>query len=149
MRVDRTLKSKEHQSKRYVVRASEYCAIFIGFVQIIKRDEESKDKAPEVMKGGIENKLSNGTRSFSTYTRRGAEVALTTTGPSGVEQEGHIFGLPELPLPSNAHLKHRYDPIVKQVTGLIMQHGKLSVAQRVRSSVPPSNLGRDRLEEGL
>lgn len=49
---------------------------------------------------------------------------------------GHKFGLPSLPLPSNTHLKHRYDPVVEQVTKLLMRHGKLSVAQRVGSSVP-------------
>ena len=30
-------------------------------------------------------------------------------------------------------MKHRYDPVVTQVTKLIMQDGKLSVAQRVWS----------------
>jgi small subunit ribosomal protein S7 len=49
--------------------------------------------------------------------------------------QGHKFGLPSLPLPSNTHLKHRYDPVVEQVTKLLMRHGKLSVAQRVGSSV--------------
>src|ERR1700730_1091850 len=49
--------------------------------------------------------------------------------------QGHKFGLPSLPLPSNAHLKHRYDPVVEQVTKLLMRHGKLSIAQRVGSSV--------------
>lgn len=53
-----------------------------------------------------------------------------------VQNEGHIFGLPELPLPSTSHLKHRYDPIIHQVTNLLMQDGKLSKAQRVRPSVP-------------
>lgn len=48
---------------------------------------------------------------------------------------GHKFGLPSLPLPSSTHLKHRYDPLVEQVTKLLMRHGKLSVAQRVGSSV--------------
>lgn len=53
-----------------------------------------------------------------------------------VQNQGHIFGLPELPLPSTSHLKHRYDPVVHQVTNLLMQDGKLSKAQRVRPSVP-------------
>lgn len=48
---------------------------------------------------------------------------------------GHKFGLPDLPLPSNLHLKHRYDPAVEQVTKLLMRHGKLSIAQRVGSSI--------------
>jgi small subunit ribosomal protein S7 len=48
---------------------------------------------------------------------------------------GHKYGLPDLPLPPNANLKHRYDPVVDQVTKLLMKHGKLSVAQRVGPSV--------------
>merc|ERR1712093_283086 len=48
---------------------------------------------------------------------------------------GHKFGLPDLPLPSDGNLKYRYDPVVSQVTTLLMKHGKLSVAQRVGPSV--------------
>jgi small subunit ribosomal protein S7 len=48
--------------------------------------------------------------------------------------QGHKFGLPELPIPSNHNLKHRYDPVVSQVTNLLMKDGKKSVAQRVSSS---------------
>lgn len=47
----------------------------------------------------------------------------------------HKYGIPELPLASNLNLKRRYDPVVNQVTNLIMRHGKKSVAQRVGSSV--------------
>ena len=49
-----------------------------------------------------------------------------------IETHGHKFGLPELPIQSTANMKHRYDPIIVQVTNLLMQDGKLSVAQRVR-----------------
>lgn len=45
-------------------------------------------------------------------------------------EAGYKFPLPELPLPSNMGKDYRYDPIVKQVTNLLMQDGKLSVAQR-------------------
>ena len=38
---------------------------------------------------------------------------------------GAKFPLPELPLPSNAHMRHRYSPIVEQVTNLIMKDGKV------------------------
>ena len=103
---------------------------------MLNRDEESKEKAPEVLKEENQAKAPNGTRSFSTYARRRADIALTEARGSDVSQQGHIFGLPSLPIPSNANFKYRYDPIVKQVTGLIMQHGKLGVAQRVRPSVP-------------
>jgi small subunit ribosomal protein S7 len=49
-----------------------------------------------------------------------------------VSSVGHKFGLPSLPLPSDSHLKYRYDPVVSQVTNLLMKDGKLSRAQRVR-----------------
>lgn len=49
--------------------------------------------------------------------------------------EGHKFGLPELPLPSEKHVKHRYDPIVDQMTRLLMKDGKLGKAQRVGLSI--------------
>ena len=45
--------------------------------------------------------------------------------------EGHIFGLPTLPLSRNMHLKRRENPVVEQVTKLILKSGKLSKAQRV------------------
>ncbi|KAH8668152.1 ribosomal protein S7 domain-containing protein [Tricladium varicosporioides] len=59
---------------------------------------------------------------------------------------GHKYGIPELPLPPNANLHHRYDPVVEQVTNLLMRHGKLSVAQRnmayilnhLRTAPPPT-----------
>ncbi|KAK3100957.1 hypothetical protein LTR53_018687, partial [Teratosphaeriaceae sp. CCFEE 6253] len=43
---------------------------------------------------------------------------------------GHKFPLPALPLPPNSHKDYRYDPVVQQVTNLIMRDGKKSVAQR-------------------
>lgn len=49
--------------------------------------------------------------------------------------KGFKFGLPDLPLPENGNLHKRYDPVVDQVTNLLMKHGKLSAAQRVGSSV--------------
>ena len=51
-----------------------------------------------------------------------------------VETHGHDFGLPQLPIESMANLKYRYDPVIKQVTNLLMVDGKLSKAQRVGSS---------------
>jgi small subunit ribosomal protein S7 len=47
--------------------------------------------------------------------------------------EGHNFALPKLPLPPQSHLKERYHPVVHQMTNLLMRHGKLGAAQRVRS----------------
>jgi hypothetical protein len=57
-----------------------------------------------------------------------------------VENPGHKFGLPTLPIPSTNNIKHRYDPIVAQVTGLLLRHGKLGVAQRVGQSFLVSSL---------
>ncbi|KAL2266076.1 hypothetical protein VTJ83DRAFT_5428 [Remersonia thermophila] len=59
--------------------------------------------------------------------------------------EGHKFGLPELPLPSQKNSKYRYDGVVEQLTRLIMKDGKLAKAQRdmamilnyLRTSPPP------------
>lgn len=77
---------------------------------------------------------SGGSRSFSTSARAQQE-AMISFEDMGLETAGHNFELPALPLPSRMHMKHRYDPIVKQVTNLLMRDGKLSVAQRVCPSV--------------
>lgn len=100
----------------------------------MQRDEASKEKAPKVMQDQIDSKSPGGTRSFSTMARRKQE-ALVSFEDSGIEASGRNFELPALPLASNMHLKHRYAPIVQQVTNLLMRDGKLSVAQRVRPSV--------------
>jgi hypothetical protein len=44
---------------------------------------------------------------------------------------GLKFEMPSLPLPKDGHIKHRHDPVVEQVTNLLMEHGKKSVAERV------------------
>ncbi len=54
------------------------------------------------------------------------------------EMVGHKFPLPELPLKPLSNRKERYDPVVNQVTKLIMEHGKLSAAQRVSPPRPLS-----------
>jgi small subunit ribosomal protein S7 len=48
------------------------------------------------------------------------------------ETPGLKFEMPTLPLPKGGHVQRRYDPVVEQVTNLLMRHGKKSVAQRVR-----------------
>ena len=53
-----------------------------------------------------------------------------------LENQGHIYGLPTLPLPRNLNIKQREDPVVEQVTKLILQSGKLSKAQSVCQPVP-------------
>ncbi|KAL8660783.1 MAG: hypothetical protein Q9202_006205 [Teloschistes flavicans] len=113
--------------------------------EVMQRDEASKEKAPKVMQDQIDSKSPGGTRSFSTMARRKQE-ALVSFEDSGIEASGRNFELPALPLASNMHLKHRYAPIVQQVTNLLMRDGKLSVAQRnmamilnhLRTASPPT-----------
>jgi small subunit ribosomal protein S7 len=53
--------------------------------------------------------------------------------------EGHKYGLPELPIPSEKHRNHRYSEVIEQVTRLLMRDGKLAKAQRVsRENTSPS-----------
>ena len=59
--------------------------------------------------------------------------AISTGVPE--ETTGHKWPLPSLPLPSNMHKDYRYDPVIKQITNLMMKDGKLSVAQRNMSMV--------------
>ncbi|KAK4889132.1 hypothetical protein LTR27_012035 [Elasticomyces elasticus] len=62
------------------------------------------------------------------------------------EKKGHKFPLPALPLPPNGNKDHRYDPVVSQVTNLLMRDGKKSVSQRnmavilstLRTAPPPT-----------
>ncbi len=121
-------------------------------MEVLQRDEKAQDKVPEVMRDESKSSPPKGTRSYSTSARRHAEtqaienpdstkilnsqtIAMLNSRPSESQPPGQIFGLPELPLPSKSHLKHRYDPIVEQVTNLLMQDGKKSIAQRVRPFV--------------
>ena len=101
---------------------------------MLKRDEKGQEKAPQVIQHSMKASSPTGSRSYSTSARRQQE-AMIRFEDSGIETQGHKFGLPELPLQSNLNMKHRYDPVVHQVTNLLMRDGKLSVAQRVRSSV--------------
>lgn len=103
--------------------------------QILKRDKDAQEKAPEVMQQEIKHPGPKGSRTYSTTTLQRQDVLMTTENVE-VETQGHKFELQTLPLQSNANLKHRYDPVIQQVTNLLMKDGKLSVAQRVRSSVP-------------
>ena len=105
---------------------------------MLSRDKKAQDNAPKVMQEEAKSKSPKGSRAFSTSTRRRAQEIISQE-PTEMqvfgEGQGHMFGLPELPLPSNLHIKHRYDPVIEQVTNLIMRSGKLSQAQRVRPSV--------------
>ncbi|GAB7350370.1 hypothetical protein MBLNU459_g0997t1 [Dothideomycetes sp. NU459] len=111
--------------------------------ELLKDDKEAQEHAPQVIKDSIK---ANHTppkpqsRSFSTYARRPLELttspassfdaaAAVAVPPPTAASAGHKFPLPTLPLPSNAHKDYRYDPVVKQLTSLLMKDGKLSVAQ--------------------
>ena len=114
----------------------------------MNRDQDSKENAPEVMKNASATSNpkpktspagSSGTRSYSTSTKRRAEMEVTPDPepqmPAVLEYPegglGHKFSLPEMPLPRTEHFKHRYDPVVDQLTKSLMRHGKLSAAQKV------------------
>ncbi|KAI9733592.1 MAG: hypothetical protein M1834_003194 [Cirrosporium novae-zelandiae] len=126
--------------------------------EILKRDNVPKEKLPKVMqdemKKSSNQKPNNGTRSFSTLARRFQQMditppsgggegepplppsiapnnSLSTPAASSVETPGHKFPLPDAAsMPRFMHLRHRYSPIIDQMTKLIMRDGKLSVAQR-------------------
>ncbi|KAI9817999.1 MAG: hypothetical protein M1832_004520 [Thelocarpon impressellum] len=106
--------------------------------EILKRDPEGQEKAPRVIQEDI-----SPSKEENTASSRFADGAVDDTE---VVTQGVKFGMPELPLPSTSHLKHRYDPVVNQVTKLLMRDGKLSVAQtnmalilsHLRTSSPPA-----------
>ncbi|KAI9838361.1 MAG: hypothetical protein M1819_005629 [Sarea resinae] len=114
--------------------------------EILERDKDAQDKAPKVIKEDIKSSTPKGTRSFSTSTRRLQELSTISVEDTEVIPFGAKFDIPQLPLPSNSNLKHRYDPVVQQVTNLLMRHGKQSVAQRnmslilnqLRTTSPPT-----------
>ncbi|MCJ1372462.1 hypothetical protein MMC20_003686 [Loxospora ochrophaea] len=105
--------------------------------EIIQRDEDSKENAPQVIQDDINSSKSSpaGSRSFSTSARHRQEEAMISYEDEGIEPVGHKFGLPELPGQKTDHFRHRYDPVIHQVTNLLMRSGKLSVAQRNMSMI--------------
>ena len=64
-------------------------------------------------------------------TLRQLQLASYGLNPFDPDLIGHKFGLPELPLEKDNHLKYRYSPVIMQITRLLMRDGKLSKAQRV------------------
>ncbi|EXJ89075.1 hypothetical protein A1O3_02139 [Capronia epimyces CBS 606.96] len=128
--------------------------------EILERDKDAQEKAPEVLKQSINSKSNtgssinststsntgsgsstspSGSRSFSTTTRRNAETAelvrFQDTRAVGLEYPdagfGHKFPLPDISkFPKTNNLKKRYDEVVDQVTRSLMRHGKLSLAQK-------------------
>jgi len=108
-------------------------------LKILKRDQEGKDNAPEVIKEDIDGaKASAETMTFENLLAMGQMQNIANGGrASDAITAGHKYGMPELPLPPTGNLHYRYDPVISQVTNLLMKHGKLSAAQRVGSSVSP------------
>lgn len=116
---------------------------------IVKGDKEAQEKLPKVMKEQLKSNASSapkGSRSYSTTTTpigggsdafdMGLVSSMTSPPTDAVAATpGLKFEMPVLPLPKDGHLKYRYDPVVDQVTNLLMQHGMKSVAQRVRHTV--------------
>jgi small subunit ribosomal protein S7 len=113
----------------------------------VKGDKSAEEKLPKVMKDAIKSKPSStpsGSRSYSTMVTptggsAGFDPALMAFNPTSAAPTtpGLKFHMPTLPIPKDAHVKHRYDPIVEQVTNLLMRDGKKSVAQRVCIMPPP------------
>ncbi|EKG13280.1 Ribosomal protein S7 [Macrophomina phaseolina MS6] len=118
--------------------------------EYVKGDKEAQKHLPQVMKDSLKAGSSGpkGTRSFSTSAiRRQEQLAVAPDAASTeLSAEGVKFGVVPFPLPAENRLKSRYDPVVQQVTNLLMQHGKKSVAQRnmglilniLRTSPPPT-----------
>ncbi|KAH8725032.1 ribosomal protein S7 domain-containing protein [Phaeosphaeriaceae sp. PMI808] len=107
--------------------------------EIVKGDKSAQEMLPKVMKDKLKANGSaapKGSRSYSTMTTQTGgsnghglglvDIQSATTLP---ETPGLKFEMPILPLPKDGHVKHRYDPVVEQVTNLVMRHGKKSVAQ--------------------
>ncbi|KAI9729653.1 MAG: hypothetical protein M1818_008456 [Claussenomyces sp. TS43310] len=103
-----------------------------------ERDEEGKEKAPKVIQEEMEHEKKNSSEatSFANLLALGQTGAIASGGRTHVgDAVGHKFDLPALPLPAKSNIKHRYEPIVSQVTNLLMRDGKLSVAQRNMSHI--------------
>lgn len=106
----------------------------------MKGDKEAQKNLPKVMqdalKQGNKTPAPKGSRSYSTMTTRpntGLDMGLVDLEAASKLPltPGLKFEAPTLPLPQGNHVKHRYDPVVEQVTNLLMHHGKKGAAQRV------------------
>ncbi|KAF1969525.1 30S ribosomal protein-like protein S7 [Bimuria novae-zelandiae CBS 107.79] len=111
--------------------------------EVVKGDKEAEEKLPKIMQDQLKSKSSSapkGSRSYSTSTTPiGGGSSAFDMGLMGFKSPpaaaaptvpGLKFDMPALPLPKDGHVKHRYDPVVDQVTNLLMRHGRKSVAQR-------------------
>jgi small subunit ribosomal protein S7 len=111
----------------------------------VKGDKAAQEKLPKVMKDKLKataNAAPKGSRSYSTMMTQsgssGLDMGLVDVPGASMlpQQAGLKFEMPTLPLPKDGHVKRRYDPVVEQVTNLLMQDGKKSVAQTVGFTFP-------------
>jgi len=112
--------------------------------EILERDSEAKRKAPEIMKEKASSPAPKGTRAYSTTSSQcmGLEARVGEAIPI---TPGHKHNLPTLPLDRTDRMRKRYDPVIAQMTNLLMEDGKLSAAQAImlrildhlRTSSPP------------
>ncbi|KAF2400746.1 ribosomal protein S7 [Trichodelitschia bisporula] len=131
---------------------------------VVKDDIEAQKHLPKVMLDELKAAKPTGSRSYSTSAFRREQLETTGSSDTGLESAvldavsamgassakemeaaGVKFGLPSLPLPPDANLHYRYHPVVQQVVGLLMRHGKKATAQRnvnlilahLRTAPPP------------
>ena len=114
------------------------CSASTNIKEMLQRDPEAQKNAPEVLKNDFDP---NQKRSYSTSTRRRAEATELLSQSAGLLATemiypdggfGHKFPLPDVSsISRTGKLRKRYDPVVDQVTKLLMRHGKLSQAQKV------------------
>lgn len=89
--------------------------------EVLKRDPEAQRTAPHVLKDTPGTKRNYSTAAADKKTVA-SQAILNALRPV---PEGAKFPLPDLPLPSTAHLHRRYSPILDMVTNLIMKDGKV------------------------
>lgn len=136
--------------------------LMLCVVQILKRDKDAQKNMPKVMRDQVAGSgSSSSSRSYSTSARLGQQQqdqnqSSSTTDPSIASvasmiynpqqpasaamqpiPEGFKFEAPSMTLPRSENIKKRYDPLVEQFTKLLMRDGKLSHAQKVRTSPIP------------
>lgn len=112
---------------------------------VVKGDKDLQANLPKVMQDKLNsqkpkttpNMAPKGSRSYSTMTTQSSGNNSIDMGLVDLQSvskapamPGLKFDMPSLPLPKDGHVKHRHDPVVDQVTNLLMRHGKKSVAER-------------------
>lgn len=104
--------------------------------EMINRSAEARKNAPSILKSPP-NKRSYSTEATPMSTDAGTETPAEILSMSLEEPlpVGAKFPLPTLPIPARGHLKHRYSPLMVQVTNFLMRNGKKATAQSVMDHV--------------